>query len=504
MSTTLTDTSIDTRLGWRGFFVPSLADLLYLVIFVFTIILGSSLTSSDGDLGRHLLLGGIVLDTGSIPQVDVFSFTVTGTEIIPHWWLAQAAFAGVERWLGFDGIGLLTAVLAALPWFVMYRWLVTRGTPVAIAGSLGLLGSAATVIHLQSRPHMFTWVFVMICVLLLEDLRTGHRRQVWILVPLAVLWANTHAGFTIGVLVVGTYFVGSLLQSWLSKSNPTQQGVTRHLGMVLVGVTAGAMITPGGVATITNAFSYLGLDFLIDTTVEYQSPDFHNPLVWPFLGLLLVSVLLAHRWNATHVLLVVSWTASALYSSRNIPIYAIVVTPVLAASLASRAANTTMPNGRLKVRLQRYAKIERRVIGGFLALIITLSAGFLLLGTPGSAFELDRTVFPSDAMEEYGEHPPGERPFHMFNWGGYLEYCCHPEVLVFIDGQTDIYGEELSKEYLATVNGEPDWRRVFAEHGVDWVLIEPDVGLAQVLAESNEWTETYRDETAVVYVPASA
>jgi hypothetical protein len=133
-----------------------------------------------------------------------------------------------------------------------------------------------------------------------------------------------------------------------------------------------------------------------------------------------------------------------------------------------------------------------------------LLAGFLLLGAPGSDFELDPNVFPIDAMEEFGENPPGDRPFHMFSWGGYLEYCCHPDVLVFIDGQTDIYGEELSKEYLATVNGEPDWRSVFAKHGVDWVLIEPDVGLAQVLAESDEWTETYRDETAVVYVPANA
>lgn len=491
--------------GWQRFVAPSLADVLFVILFLAALALGASLTNIDGDLGRHLLLGGQILDTGSIPQVDVYSYTVSGTEIIPHWWASQTVFAGVERALGFDGIGLLTALLCALPWAIVYRWLVLRETPIGVALVCALLGASASVIHWVARPHAFTWLFVVMFVLLLEDLRTGRRKQVWILIPLAILWANFHAGFTIGILITAIYLAGTLLEKRLIRTGSSDAFVARHLGWILLGVVAGSIVTPGGIDTIVNAFTYLGNDFLVDATIEYQSPDFHNPITWPFLAFLLATVLLRHRWNAVHLLLVVAWTAAALYSMRNIPIYALVMMPVMASSLTLLASSRRIhPPARLRARVESYAALERSLIGGSFAVVMIFLASFVLLESPGSNYEFSASVFPIKAMERFGDDPPGERPFHMFSWGGYLEYCCHPDVLVFIDGQTDIYGEELSREYVAAMSGEPEWRQVFDEHGVDWVLIEPDASLAQVLAESSDWAETYRDSTAVVFVPNSS
>lgn len=499
---TLDSDSQKTR--WRRFTVPSLADLIYVALFSWALVLGGGLTNRDGDLGRHLLLGRSILDNGSIPQIDIYSFTVSGTEIIPHWWLSQTVFAAVERWFGFDGIGLLTASLCALPWFVLYRWCVKRGTPINVAAILSLLGGLASVIHWAARPHIFTWLFVVVWVLLLEDLRTGKRTQVWMLIPLSVLWANIHAGFTIGILIAGTYLLGSIIDSLRHVAGQPGLRRTQHLTWITIGVAAGSLLTPGGMSTIINAFSYLGQDFLIDTTIEYQSPDFHNPTTWPFLIMVLTTISLRQRWNPTHLLLALSWTASAFFSMRNIPIFAIVMTPILAISLTRFAETLTLPlRPRLKARLADYASIEKRLVGGFMAVALTLLSALVLARSPGSDFDFDPALFPIGAMEEFGDDPPGERPFHMFTWGGYLEYCCHPEVLVFIDGQTDIYGEGLSEEYLDAVNGRPRWHEVFTKHRVDWVIIEPETGLAQVLAETEVWSEKYRDETAVVYVPAN-
>lgn len=102
-------------------------------------------------------------------------------------------------------------------------------------------------------------------------------------------------------------------------------------------------------------------------------------------------------------------------------------------------------------------------------------------------------------MEAIGEDANNGRVFNEFRWGGYLEFCCWPDIPVFIDGQTDYYGSELTEKYDATIKGGPEWRDVFAEYQVDWVLISPEVGLTQVLSEANEWTETYRDEVSVVF-----
>jgi hypothetical protein len=262
------------------------------------------------------------------------------------------------------------------------------------------------------------------------------------------------------------------------------------------------LLTPAGIRTLTNAFSYLGEDFLLNFTTEYSSPDFHNPLLWPFLAMVLLTIVLPHRWKATPLLITLSWTFFALYSFRNIPIYALAITPVLASSVTAqldRASGSPRDQG----RLASYAALERRVTGGALATLFVLAVSVAIVSSPRPAFGFSEGSFPIQAVASFGNDPPGDRPFHMFSWGGYLEYCCHPEILVFIDGQTDIYGSELTRDYSHAVRGLPSWRRVFQTHQIDWVLISPETGLAQVLGEADDWFESYRDETAVVFLPSN-
>ena len=109
-------------------------------------------------------------------------------------------------------------------------------------------------------------------------------------------------------------------------------------------------------------------------------------------------------------------------------------------------------------------------------------------------------LFPVATMDEFQDSPPGSRVFNQFAWGGYLLYCCWPEIEVFIDGQTDFYGPDLTREYEQTISGRPDWNEVLSIYQIDWVLIEPDTALAQILAQSDIWREASRDDAAIVFV----
>jgi hypothetical protein len=113
------------------------------------------------------------------------------------------------------------------------------------------------------------------------------------------------------------------------------------------------------------------------------------------------------------------------------------------------------------------------------------------------AYPPDR--FPTSAVEAVQGQQLG-RVFNEFMWGGYLLYCCWPEIPVFIDGQTDFYGTDLSLDYLAAVSGSPEWSRVLDQNEVDWVLIPPERPLAQILVLDQGWEEIYRDETAVSFI----
>jgi hypothetical protein len=138
-----------------------------------------------------------------------------------------------------------------------------------------------------------------------------------------LLWANTHGGFIVGFVMLGTYLAGSLIDRYLGESSTDSRDerMTRHLALVLLGTFAVSFINPSGYGVVVHPFAHLfGDDFLFDFTQEFSSPDFHNPLFWPFLAMIVISVVLSFRWSATNLLLAGSWTAFALYSFRNTPV----------------------------------------------------------------------------------------------------------------------------------------------------------------------------------------
>jgi hypothetical protein len=47
-------------------FVPSLADIIFVVVFMLALAYGSQMLSIDSDLGRHLTIGNYILDNHTI------------------------------------------------------------------------------------------------------------------------------------------------------------------------------------------------------------------------------------------------------------------------------------------------------------------------------------------------------------------------------------------------------------------------------------------------------
>jgi hypothetical protein len=87
--------------------------------------------------------------------------------------------------------------------------------------------------------------------------------------------------------------------------------------------------------------------------------------------------------------------------------------------------------------------------------------------------------------------------FNQFNWGGYLLYRLWPEQMVFIDGQTDFYGEALSREYVQVESLQPGWENVLSKYNVSWVVTQNDQPFENALLEDG-WDVLYEDNTAVI------
>ncbi len=485
--------------GWRRFVVPSLADAVAALVAVAAVAMGGALSNRDGDLGRHLQIGARILGTRSFPTVDIYSYTSAGGAMVPHEWIAQVLFAAAYNLGGFVGVAMVVVVSVALSWAITTRLLLARGLRATAVLPIVIIGAASSMIHWATRPHVFTFIFVVVWVALLDDLRDGKRDHIWWVIPLMVVWANTHGAFIIGFVLIGTYLIGGIIDRRVGVENHAS---SRHLGMALGASLIASLANPVGTRLITNSFAYIGEDFLHEFTAEYNTPNFHQRAFWPFAALIFVAMLLKWQKTPTNILLVVSWAAFGLYSFRNIPIFALVTVPILAVGVDRLLTSAA---GRLPFRIPNrwtdpsWARMHQFVVGGVVATLFLASLGFTLRES-GNRFQFSPDQFPVEALAALNGIYPGERVFNQFEWGGYLIYCCWSEVEVFIDGQTDYYGPELTMEYDQVVEGRPGWDDVLERYDVDWVLIRSEKPLAQILMASPDWTPLHVDPTASVFV----
>ena len=480
--------------------LPSAPVLVFALIFWEVLFfMPKIINAGDGDLGRHITSGNLILSSGQIPTQDVFSHTMPGAPLYPKEWLSQVLFALVYRAAGLNGIAWLTALVLAATYGLLALGLRRLGVNLAVTLAGGIMASMVGSLHVLTRPHILSWLLFTLFLLVLEDYRrTSRQRNLWLLIPLMILWANTHGAFIYGLVLVAFYSAGALLEG------------DRRRAMQLFACTAvlvvASFVNPVGPSMLSHNLDFVQNRFLTDLSTEYASPDLHSFSTWPFAALLLLSVAIVgragQRLNWTQVILLTGWSAFALYSVRNVPLYGQVAVLILAPCADTLLKEMLPATTRFLARLDQF---DRMVKGWVWAVaVVVLLVGLEWSGTKldpwgmGNAF--DPHVFPVAAVDRLIASPVEGKMFNDFNWGGYLLYRLWPDKQVFIDGWIDFYGEALTREYLQALNAEPGWETILDRYHVQWVIVAPTRPLAVRLDESAAWSLRYEDGVAGVWV----
>lgn len=503
-------------ISWAKYLLPNQADMLFLAIFVGVVVLGPRLMNMDGDLGRHLTIGGYILDEIKIPTSDIFSHTMDGMHLTPHEWLAQALFALAYRAAGLDGVVILCAFLLAATFTIVFHQAHNRGKLILTALGITILAAGAASVHWLARPHIFTLLFTVLWVGELEKWRQGKSWHWWCLPLIMLVWVNTHGAFIVGILIWVIYLVGSLPPGWRKSSaaSPASQGgetswKNSPLSRLFILGLAALLITfvnPAGWRVWATTFGFLQNQYLVSHTVEYQSPDFQVASFWPFLAMICLSVLLTainrRRMPWVSVLLLVAWTAFSLVSARNIAIYAVLAAPILAGIAASIFADNRIFE-RFLAFDKRLQSVDLNLPGSIWPAVLSILIAWLVIFNAGAADGAARNrfseqVFPVEAVNWMESHPSPQPVFNYFPWGGYLLYRSWPSQRVFIDGQTDFYGESLTRQYEKVITLAEGWQDVFAEYQVGRVIMPSDSLLVAKLPHEQGWQVVYQDNTAAI------
>ena len=174
--------------------LPSLTDVAFLLplIFLFAGLDGVHTLLGDGDTGWHVRTGEWILAHGQIPRQDLFSFTRPDAPWFAWEWLWDVAFAWLHLRWGMAAVLMVSVLVLCLTSALLYRLTYRRcGNPL-VAIALTGLAAAGSSIHWLARPHLFTMLFLVIFLAILERVREGRTHLLWTLPVLTVPWTNLH------------------------------------------------------------------------------------------------------------------------------------------------------------------------------------------------------------------------------------------------------------------------------------------------------------------------
>jgi hypothetical protein len=505
-------------LGRLAPLVPTMSDLAFvipvLVLFWSTTGVGWLLT--DSDTGWHIRTGEWILSNSRIPEADIFSFTMAGRPWVAWEWLSDVAMALAHRFGGLAGVAWIAILLLGATSVCVYKAAVEQCGHRLIAIALTWLSMSASTIHWLARPHLATALIAAIfCRILNRVEREGNPARLLSLPLLTILWTNLHGGFFVGIALICTYALGAGAEELLHGSQENAWLRSRKYVFAALGCLLASLLNPYTYRLHLHVAQYLGTTFCFARISEFQSIDFHS-FTAPYFETLLILAIGAAAWHlragrVTHALLLISWSPLALFSVRNIPIFAVVVAP--GAGLAvldwlerSAVFHSLKANiAQFESDLQRIAdRCQRRglhLAPCFVALVLAL---VLAHASQPRVFRaaFDERRFPMDAARFLSQEQQlsSMRIYSSWQWGGYLIYRFWPSLRVFDDGRTDFYGSSFVEEGLLAWNASPDWCQILERYRVNAALLPRDSALATVLRERPDWKATYQDHIAVLFV----
>lgn len=409
----------------------------------------------DNSFLWHIRAGELQLSAAEVLTSDPFSYTMAGASWRTQSWLPELAYGWLES----------TADLAfTSPMVLGMSALIFTGLGLMAFGfSRSALSTAAVLVlsavilprFLVPRPVLVAYLIFVLVMIAWET-----KSQRWILPFLFWLWAATHGSFLIGLGYVGLRIIQH--RAWTAAP--------------VLGVSAlVTLLTAHGLGVVSMLLDFLQAGEYLALISEWQSPDFLEPNLLPFVALITLVVFGAvkQRVDVGDLWLFVPFVLLAFAARRSVGFAWVALVPILARSL-----------GPISGRWSRGVAPPVAV----LIVILILSFPFLLT----ESGQLDDERFPVEAAT----HLEDLNTFHGVAAGGYLIYRYGPDRQVFIDDRVELYRSRIA-EVVEIRSGLIPWLPVFERDNIEQALLDVNEPLVAEL-EASGWNPTYQNDNHVI------
>ena len=451
----------------------------------------------DPDIWWHLRTGQWVLQHHAVPATDPFSQYGMGRPWVAYSWLYEVLIALLFAKFNLLGIFIYDAVMRVAIAVALHR-LMRRLLPSS-RWTLGLtaLGVAVMMNKFGPRPGLFTILFFIVQYEILTAARqSGNHRLLFWLPPLYVLWANIHVQFIYGLFALALQVAEPLLARRVPQLSPAgnREVPLRRILPVTLACFAATLLNPYTLRIYGVIHEYITQLVPFQLVLELRAPTFRSPYDWFHVAVIALAFFVLgarRRFRVTELVLLSVATIVGLRAARDAWFAAVAALVVI----ASGTTATAEPE-HSRPRWQPAA-----VGAGVLVVLIAMAAAFgisnaKLQGKLGADFPGGE--FPVGAVKYIEEHRLPGPLYNDFNWGGYLIWAL-PRLPVYIDGRTNLYGDERLERHVSVERGAPIWSSDADLAAARLVIGNVDFPLTSLLRLDPRFRVVYEDKRAVVF-----
>ena len=448
---------------------------------------------SDPDTFWHVKLGSDILASGHLPVVDNYSYTFAGHPFISKEWLSEVIFAGAYKAWGWNGVTLLTALVAVSAILILYRELAAYLLPT-VAGILTIFIITMLGPIVVARPHLFTLpVAVYFTARLFRAAEAKQAPHYWLL-ALITLWSNLHGSFSLGFVIAGFAFL-HLFENIRLSDRP----LLTKWAIFLVLCPVAAMIHPYGFEPIRIGLQMMATNKAMAYIVEWMPLNSQEDAVIEYFILASLAGLIGARlklgWAKT--LFIVFVLHMLLNHVRFIYVYFLLVPIVIVPHIAERFPEVSIANW-----LSRPRDVVERFAAKYFVSLAALISGAAIIA--GAIFLETKKPTPPEltAAEKpiafvLANHLDGP-VFNEYLYGGSLIFH---GIKTYVDGRAEqLFTGDFFPDYVNS--GKHDGTKLFQDlidrNHVTWTLLPADDTRNQFLDKMG-WKKAYSDDNAVIY-----
>ena len=439
----------------------------------------------DFDLWFHLTVGREIVRTRALPSSEFYVHTVLGRPAEFHEWGFHLLMYLVHQGLGWWGLALMNAALAAGAIAFLSAAAMRRGA--SMMSALGLTVPLAFLIapRVQYRPELVLFAALGATVYAMERAEQDRR---W-LVALPILTAGLslfHPSPLLLLLVAGTRAV-DLVVAAKGKDRWTVGSLT---GGAVVAATAVLALVPYGFGQLVQPLVITSSGAGIAQRIMEYMPTLRTArapeaIAWAAVA---CAALAVTRRRPSDVLLALGFGAIGFRHVRGLPLFGLAVFPVVALA-ADRV-----------LALIRPAAVRALVPAAALGTAVAYFAASPLWGAGPLAGR-----FPESTAQLIERYRPSGQLLNQLHTGAFLAWRLYPSYLVAIDGH--FWGENDAFRFVEPAfAAEPGWREALRSRSIT-MIATPATGfygsLIPLVAEiesDSEWRLVVSEPAGLLFL----